>query len=40
MSFSIEALTMVGVDYNEWGMDIEEYERRELEPPAPHLWII
>nr|GEU96772.1 prostatic spermine-binding protein [Tanacetum cinerariifolium] len=37
MSISIEALAMAGVDYNEWGMDIEEYERRETDPP--HLWV-
>ncbi|GKE71212.1 hypothetical protein Tco_1529284 [Tanacetum coccineum] len=39
MSFSIEALALAGVDYNERGMDIEEYERREMEPPPPHLWV-
>ncbi|GJZ32981.1 hypothetical protein Tco_0578417 [Tanacetum coccineum] len=39
MSISNEALAMAGVDYNEWGMDIEEYERREMEPPPPHLWV-
>ncbi|XVE86789.1 hypothetical protein DITRI_Ditri18aG0062100 [Diplodiscus trichospermus] len=34
MSVSIEALAMAGVDYVEWGMDIEEWERDdELSPP-------
>lgn len=36
MSISIEALAMVGADYLDWGMDIEEWERRDSELP-PHL---
>lgn len=35
---SIEALAMAGVDYNEWGMDFEEWERMEMGPPPPHLF--
>ena len=38
MLVSIEALAMAGVDYNEWGMDLEEWERIEDGPPAPHLY--
>ncbi|KAI3518939.1 hypothetical protein L1887_07845 [Cichorium endivia] len=38
MSNSIEALAMAGVDYNEWGMDFEEWERMEMGPPPPHLY--
>ncbi|GKB62057.1 hypothetical protein Tco_0918243 [Tanacetum coccineum] len=38
MSYSIEALAMVGVDYNEWGMDLEEWERIEDGPPPPHSY--
>ncbi|KAI3794528.1 hypothetical protein L1987_37160 [Smallanthus sonchifolius] len=38
MSVSIEALAMAGVDYNEWGMDFEEWERMEMGPPPPHLY--
>ncbi|KAL4578024.1 hypothetical protein LXL04_014139 [Taraxacum kok-saghyz] len=39
MSISIEALAMAGVDYNEWGMDFEEWERmQEMGPPPPHLY--
>ncbi|KAL8260283.1 hypothetical protein R6Q59_028236 [Mikania micrantha] len=38
MSFSLEALAMAGVDYNEWGMDLEEWERMEMGPPPPHLY--
>nr|GEY65387.1 tetratricopeptide-like helical [Tanacetum cinerariifolium] len=38
MSYSIEALAMAGVDYNEWGMDLEEWERIENGPPLPHLY--
>lgn len=38
MLVSIEALAMAGVDYMEWGMDIEESERDdEEELPPPHL---
>ncbi|KAI3798570.1 hypothetical protein L1987_33847 [Smallanthus sonchifolius] len=29
---------MAGVDYNEWGMVIEEWERMETDPPPPHLY--
>ena len=36
MSVSIEALVMAGVDYLEWGMDIEEWERDDEVSP-PHL---
>ncbi|KAK8652817.1 hypothetical protein V6N13_126840 [Hibiscus sabdariffa] len=36
MSVSIEALAMAGVDYKDWGMYIEEWERDD-ELPAPHL---
>lgn len=39
MSFSIEALAMAGVDYNEWGMDYHEWERIEMGPPPPHLCV-
>ncbi|EEF29550.1 conserved hypothetical protein [Ricinus communis] len=28
---------MAGVDHLEWGMDVEEWERQDLLPPAPHL---
>ncbi|CAI9271944.1 unnamed protein product [Lactuca saligna] len=38
MSNSIEALAMAGEDYNEWGMDFEEWERMEMGPPPPHLF--
>lgn len=38
MSISFEALAMAGVDYNEWGMDFEEWERTEMGPPPPHLY--
>ena len=35
---SLEALAMAGVDYLSFNMDVEEWERRELdEPPPPHL---
>ncbi|XP_022008029.1 uncharacterized protein LOC110907344 [Helianthus annuus] len=37
MSISIEALAMAGVGYEEWGMDFEEWERMEMDPPPPHL---
>ncbi|KAK8672963.1 hypothetical protein V6N13_111319 [Hibiscus sabdariffa] len=36
MPASIEALAMAGVDYMEWGMDIEEWECDDEVPP-PHL---
>ncbi|KAL8193936.1 hypothetical protein R6Q57_026178 [Mikania cordata] len=29
---------MADVDYNEWGMDLEEWERMEMGPPPPHLY--
>ncbi|KAI3798572.1 hypothetical protein L1987_33855 [Smallanthus sonchifolius] len=38
MSISIEALATAGVDYNEWGMDFEEWERMQTGPPPPHLY--
>ena len=28
---------MAGVDYIEWGMDVEEWERENSELPPPHL---
>nr|DAD21957.1 TPA_asm: hypothetical protein HUJ06_023420 [Nelumbo nucifera] len=37
MSVSIEALAMAGVDYMECGIDLDEWERREFEPPPPYL---
>ncbi|KAL5751503.1 hypothetical protein ACOSP7_021712 [Xanthoceras sorbifolium] len=38
MSISIEALAMAGVEYVEWGMDVEEWEREDSDaPPPPHL---
>ena len=37
MSVSIEALAMAGTDYLEWGMDVEEWERYDVEPTPPHL---
>lgn len=37
MSVSIEALAMAGADYVEWGIDMEEWEQREMERPPPHL---
>ncbi|CAL1400171.1 unnamed protein product [Linum trigynum] len=38
LSISLEALAMAGVDYVEWGMDAEEWERQQLrQPPPPHL---
>lgn len=36
MSVSFEALAMAGVDYNECGMSMEEWERSEMTTP-PHL---
>ncbi|KAI8536273.1 hypothetical protein RHMOL_Rhmol10G0244100 [Rhododendron molle] len=32
----MEALAMVGADYLDWGMDMEEWERGDSELP-PHL---
>ncbi|GJY69181.1 hypothetical protein Tco_0472163 [Tanacetum coccineum] len=32
------AFAMAGVDYNEWGMDLEEWELIENGPPPPHLY--
>ncbi|MBA0707154.1 hypothetical protein Golax_019228, partial [Gossypium laxum] len=38
MSVSIEALAMAGVDYNEWGLDIEKWEDDDdSQCPPPHL---
>ncbi|GMI86584.1 hypothetical protein HRI_002327700 [Hibiscus trionum] len=35
---SIEALAMAGTDYNEWGLDIEEWEDDDYSQcPPPHL---
>ncbi|KAJ0854091.1 hypothetical protein HanRHA438_Chr14g0658721 [Helianthus annuus] len=38
MSVSIEALAMAGTDHVNWGMDFEEWERMDIEPPPPHLY--
>lgn len=36
---SIEALAMAGVDHVEWGMDVEEWEREDVESEPPlHLF--
>ncbi|OAY33411.1 hypothetical protein MANES_13G093800v8 [Manihot esculenta] len=35
MTVSIEALAMAGMDYLEWGMDVQEWEREE--PPPAYL---
>ncbi|KAK2655699.1 hypothetical protein Ddye_008751 [Dipteronia dyeriana] len=37
MSMSMEALAMAGVDYVEWGLHVEEWEREDSELPPPHL---
>ncbi|OAY35825.1 uncharacterized protein LOC122725243 [Manihot esculenta] len=40
MRVSLEALAMADMDYVEWGMDVQEWERREEEEdgaPPPHL---
>ncbi|KAA3457385.1 protein SENSITIVE TO PROTON RHIZOTOXICITY 1 [Gossypium australe] len=38
MTVSIEALAMAGVDYNEWGLDIEKWEGDdESQCPPPYL---
>ena len=37
MAVSIEALAMAGIDYIEWGMDVDEWERFDVEPTPPHL---
>ncbi|KAG8497353.1 hypothetical protein CXB51_008622 [Gossypium anomalum] len=38
MTVSIEALAMAGVDYNEWGLDIEKWEGDDdSQCPPPHL---
>ncbi|MFQ6625165.1 hypothetical protein Gotur_003993 [Gossypium turneri] len=38
MTVSIEALAMAGVDYNEWGLDIERWEDDDdSHCPPPHL---
>lgn len=37
MSVSMEAMAMAGMDYTEWGIDIDEFELEDyLDPPA-HL---
>ncbi|WCJ31896.1 hypothetical protein M5689_013347 [Euphorbia peplus] len=36
MSVSVEAMAMAGMDYEEWGMDFDEFERQESQTPA-HL---
>ncbi|OMO73099.1 hypothetical protein COLO4_27261 [Corchorus olitorius] len=36
MEVSLEALAMAGVDYVEWGLDVEEWERLNEQTP-PHL---
>ncbi|KAK3225915.1 hypothetical protein Dsin_005779 [Dipteronia sinensis] len=37
MSISMEALAMAGVDYVEWGMNVEEWEREDSELTPAHL---
>lgn len=37
MTVPIEALAMAGIDYNEWGLDIEKWEDDDSEWPPPHL---
>ncbi len=39
MSVSIEALAMAGVDYMEYGMDVDEWQKEDQsgEPPPQHL---
>lgn len=38
MSISMEALAMAGVDYVEWGREVDEWEMEDSEfPPPPHL---
>ncbi|XVF58996.1 hypothetical protein PTKIN_Ptkin07bG0238400 [Pterospermum kingtungense] len=37
MTVSLEALAMAGVDYNEWGLDIEKWEGDDSEWPPQHL---
>ncbi|KAK4840141.1 hypothetical protein QYF36_000797 [Acer negundo] len=37
MSISMEALAMAGVDYVEWGMNVEEWEQEDSELTPPHL---
>ncbi|KAH1113682.1 hypothetical protein J1N35_007060 [Gossypium stocksii] len=38
MTVSIEALAMAGVDYNEWGLDVEKWEDDDdSQCPPPHL---
>ena len=37
MPVSLEALAMAGVNYLESGMDIEEWEHKDLGLPPPHL---
>ncbi|KDP46813.1 hypothetical protein JCGZ_24022 [Jatropha curcas] len=38
MSVSMEALAMAGVDYLEWGKQVQEWKQDdEFESPPPHL---
>ncbi|KAJ0082098.1 hypothetical protein Patl1_12413 [Pistacia atlantica] len=37
MSVSMEALAMAGTDYLEWGVEIEDWEHEDFEPPPSHL---
>ncbi|XWS44945.1 hypothetical protein CRYUN_Cryun15aG0093700 [Craigia yunnanensis] len=37
MTVAIEALAMAGVDYNEWGLDIDKWEDDGSEWPPQHL---
>ncbi|KAK1410716.1 hypothetical protein QVD17_37255 [Tagetes erecta] len=30
---------MAGTDHVEWGMDFEEWERMDMAPPPPHLYV-
>jgi len=39
MSVSLEALAMAGEDYANWGLEIEEWERADLEDTPAHLLI-
>uniref|UniRef100_A0A7C9DSI8 Uncharacterized protein n=1 Tax=Opuntia streptacantha TaxID=393608 RepID=A0A7C9DSI8_OPUST len=39
MSVSLEALAMAGEDYANWGLEIEEWERTDLENIPAHLLI-
>ncbi|KAL8246673.1 hypothetical protein R6Q59_007889 [Mikania micrantha] len=35
---SLEALAMAGTDHVKWGMDLEEWERMDMDPPPQHLY--